>query len=101
MRAFYSWSMRHGSHILFALSAVLFLIGFGQALVSLQNTVGESYIAGERVSEGALQWVMFMTGALTALSTAVFPFIGALVIHRWDRATLARDVAPRPEENVG
>lgn len=84
MRAIYLWCMRNGSQLLFALSVVLFVIGFGQALLSLRNTVGQSLVAGEAVSEGVMEWLLFLNATLSAFGYAILPFIGAVAIHRWD-----------------
>ncbi|MDQ2878120.1 MAG: hypothetical protein M3R41_03465 [Pseudomonadota bacterium] len=71
--------------ILFLVSLVLFLIGFGQAVLGLKNTAGESMIAGEPVSAGVISFLLFLSGTFTSLAAAAVPFIGAVAINRWDR----------------
>jgi hypothetical protein len=93
MRTIYLWAMRNGAPILFALSAILFLLGFAQALISMRKTIGDGLVAGVPLGEAGMQWVLFLGGTLTALSTAVLPFLGALAIHRWDRSARAKDAA--------
>lgn len=93
----YLWAMRNGAAILFGLSAILFLIGFGQALLSFQNTVGEASIAGVSMGAATMQWLMLLSGALTALSAAVLPFIGALAIYRWDHSARRSDSSTKQQ----
>lgn len=81
----YNWSMRHASMILFVISAVIFLIGFGQAVVSLNNTVGETAFGGQTISAGLASFLIFLSGTFTSLAAAAVPFIGAVAVNRWDR----------------
>ena len=81
----YNWSMRHASMILFIVSVVLFLIGFGQAVLALKNTASDSFIGGEPISGRIASFLIFLTGTFTALAAAAVPFIGAVAINRWDR----------------
>lgn len=81
----YNWSMRHASKILFIVSIVIFLIGFGQALLALKNASGDAIIAGESVGAGLMSFLILLTGTFSALGAAAIPFIGAVAIHRWDR----------------
>jgi uncharacterized membrane protein (DUF485 family) len=81
----YNWSMKRASVILFVISAVIFLIGLGQALLALKNTAGDAIIGGEPISVGVMSFLMLLTGTFTALSSAAIPFIGAVAIDRWDR----------------
>jgi len=98
MRSIYLWAMRNGSPILFAVAAILFLVGFGQALIGMRNTVGDGIIAGESLGQAGMQWIMFLSGTLAAFGSAAIPFFGALVIHRWDRtAHRARTETDSPE----
>ena len=91
MRSIYVWAMRNGSAILFAVAAILFLVGLAQALVGMRNTVGDSFVAGEPLGQAGTQWIMFLSGTLAAFSSAAIPFLGALVIHRWDRSVRGAD----------
>ena len=81
----YKWAMRHASMILFLISAAIILTGFGQALLGIGNSGGETSIGGEPVSAKLVSLLMFFTGVFTALVSAAIPFIGAVVIHRLDR----------------
>jgi hypothetical protein len=81
----YKWAMRHASVILFVISAAIVLIGFGQALLGIGGSGGETSIGGEPVSAKLVSLLVFFTGVFTALVSAAIPFIGAVVIHRWDR----------------
>ncbi|TRW14660.1 hypothetical protein [Glacieibacterium frigidum] len=72
--------MRNGAQILFALSALIFLIVLGQALLSLRFPM----VAGQSFESQPVGGLMFLTSLLSALSSAVLPFFGALVIDRWD-----------------
>jgi hypothetical protein len=81
----YKWSMRHASMILFVISAVIFLIGLGQAILALKNTGGDAIVSGEPISAGLMSFLMLLTGTFTALSSAAIPYIGAVFINRWDR----------------
>jgi hypothetical protein len=93
--------MRRGSQILFAIAFVLFLIGFGQALVSFQNTVGGTQlIAGEPVGPRFAEWILLLGGVWQALSSAALPFIGALIVDRWDRAAKSTGTEPANLGNV-
>ena len=85
MKQTYRWAMRNAAPTLFVVAAVLFLIGVGQALLSLKNTVGQSVFAGQPVSQGGTQWLMFVSGAFAAISSAVLPFAAAAALYRWDR----------------
>ena len=89
MKQTYEWAMRNGAPVLFAVAAVLFLIGVGQALLSLKNAVGEVALMGQPVSQGVVQWLLFLTGTFAAIGSAVFPFAAALAIYRWDRCITA------------
>lgn len=77
--------MRHASMILFVVSAVIFLIGLGQAVMALKNAVGGSFIAGEPMSSGLVSFLMFLSGTFAAFGGAALPFLGAVAINRWDR----------------
>lgn len=81
----YNWSMRHASMILFAVSAALFIIGFGQAILALKNTVGDTMVGGQPISAGLASFLIFLSGTFSALAAAAVPFIGAVAIDRWDR----------------
>ena len=85
MKRIFQWAMRDAAPVLFTVAAVLFLIGFGQALLSFQNAVGEAMFAGQPVSQGISQWLLFLTGTFTAISSAVLPFAAAAALYRWDR----------------
>lgn len=87
----YRAAMRNASMILFLISAVVFLIGFGQALVAVQNTAGSSGLSGEPISERVADLLMFLTGTFAALSSAAVPFIGAVAIERWDRRSVTKE----------
>ncbi len=86
----YKWAMRHASMILFLIGAVIFLIGFGQAVLAIKNAGAETSIGGEMISARLTSLLLFLTGTFAALSSAAIPFIGAVVIDRWDRQN-ARD----------
>jgi hypothetical protein len=85
MKQTYRWAMQNAAPTLFVIAAVLFLIGVGQALLSLKNTVGEAVFVGQPVGQGVAQWLMFLTGTFTAISSAVLPFAAAAALYRWDR----------------
>jgi len=85
MKPIYRWAMQKAAPTLFVVAAVLFLIGLGQALLSLKNTVGEAVFVGQPIGQGAAQWLMFLTGTFAAISSAVFPFAAAAALYRWDR----------------
>ncbi|GAA4009034.1 hypothetical protein GCM10022280_02290 [Sphingomonas swuensis] len=71
---------------LFIVSFVIFLIGFGQALLALKNTSGNSgLVMGEPISERVEHLLLFVTGTFAALTSAALPFMGAVAIERWDR----------------
>ena len=93
MKRIYLWAMRNGAPVLFALSFVLFLIGFGQMLASVNTSMGQTFVNGQPVTEGAMNWLLLLTGTFSALSAAVLPFAVALAIYRWD--SLARDPSMR------
>ena len=81
----YNWSMRHASLILFFISAVLFLIGLGQALVAVKNAAANTMIGGQPIAAGLGSFLIFIGGTFAALSSAAIPFIGAVAINRWDQ----------------
>lgn len=81
----YKWSMRHASMILFMVSGGLFLIGFGQAVLALKNFGSGTMIGGEPIGAGLASFLVFLSGTFTALSSAAIPFLGAVIIERWDR----------------
>lgn len=81
----YKWSMKYASVILFVISAVIFLIGLGQALFALKSSGGEAVVAGEPIGAGLMSFLLLLTGTFTALSSAAVPFLGAVAIDRWDR----------------
>ena len=69
MRASYAWAMRNGSMILFAVAALLFLVGLGRLFIGFRP---------------GTPLELFIGAVLSALSSAAFPLFGALVVHRWD-----------------
>lgn len=79
MRTFYNWAMRYGSQLLFAVSVASFMIGLGQALL------GDS-IPGRSSGVPADQLFVLLTALVGALNFGVWPFIGAVLIHRWDHS---------------
>lgn len=85
MRSIYLWAMRNGSQLLFAFSAFLFLIGLGQGLVGLKDLGPDSLSRGP-LSPEAFQFLLLLSGLSAAISGAVLPFIGAVLVHRWDRS---------------
>ncbi|MBO9622872.1 MAG: hypothetical protein J7500_09195 [Sphingomonas sp.] len=80
----YRWSMKHASMVLFVISAGIFLIGFGQALLLLKDTGGDSVIGGKPISAELTSILMFLLRTFGTLSSAAIPFIGAVAINRWD-----------------
>ena len=85
MKQAYRWAMQNAAPTLFVVAAVLLLIGIGQAFVGLKNTVGEAVFVGQSVGQETAQWLLFLTGTFTAISSAVLPFAAAAVLYRWDR----------------
>jgi len=85
MKQTYRWAMQNAAPALFVVAAVLFLIGLGQALLGLKNTLGEAVFVGQPVSQGVAQWLLFLSGTFTAISSAVIPFAAAAALYRWDR----------------
>jgi len=81
----YGWAMRHASVILFAVSFFIFLIGFGQAVLALENTGTSTMIGGEQISASVVSLLFFLSGTFSALSAAAIPFIGAVAVDRWDK----------------
>jgi hypothetical protein len=82
MDSCYRWAMHRASAILFGFSVVLFLVGFAQALLMLKSSTGGPMVAeqpfGERLAD------FLLSGALAAFSSATLPFLGAVVVNRWD-----------------
>ncbi|MEP9359833.1 hypothetical protein [Sphingomonas sp. KR3-1] len=58
---------------------------FGQALLALKNAGHAAIIAGEPISSAPMFFLSMLTGTLAALSKAVLPFLGAVLINRWNR----------------
>jgi hypothetical protein len=84
MRA-YHWAMRHASMILFYVSAVLFLIGLGNAVLVLKSTSDYFGTAGQAGGSGIASLLSFFANTFAALSSAAIPFLGAVAVNRWDR----------------
>ena len=55
MKQTYRWAMQNAAPALFVVAAVLFLIGLGQALLGLKNTLGEAVFVGQPISQGVAQ----------------------------------------------
>ena len=84
MKQTYRWAMQNAAPMLFIVATVLFF-GIGQAFVGLKNTVGEAVFVGQPVGQEVAQWLLFLTGTFTALSSAALPFAAAALLYRWDR----------------
>ena len=88
MSRFFRWCMRHGAKILFAVA----LLQVAAALVGwlwLLAEAGRGWSStGEPLSDNVL--TEFAT-ILYAVSGALLPFFGALVIDRLDRGLAARE----------
>lgn len=99
MRTIYHWAMRNGSQLLFAFSAFLFLIGLGQGLVGLKD-LGPGSMSSGALSPEAFQLLLLLSGLSAAISGAVLPFIGAVLIHRWDVSRRNQDIEASRREEV-
>ena len=81
---FYKWAMRRGSVILFLASAFISLIGLAHAMFATRNTASPN-IGGALASDKLASLLLFLSSAFDALALASIPFIGAVIINRWDR----------------
>lgn len=81
---FYNWAMKRASGILFVASASIFLVGIARALFATQNAASPN-IEGALASDKLASLFLFVSSALEALGLASLPFIGAVVINRWDQ----------------
>jgi hypothetical protein len=96
MKSAYDFSMRHGSRILFGLSIALLLIGLGQAAAGLRTSIAQSSASGMPPPQTGIQWLLLLTGTFSAFSAAALPFIGAVLVHRWDASR--RSAANLPQQ---
>ena len=80
----FQWTMRHGARLLFCLAAGLALLGAADTLMSTMTELGGAWET-HRSDAPVYAWVLILQRLFMALSGAVWPLFGALVIHRWDR----------------
>lgn len=62
-------SIRNESVILFVISAIVFLIGFGQAIFAIENTAASYSVAGVAIGARAPSLRLFLSGTLAALNS--------------------------------
>jgi hypothetical protein len=83
---FFQWVLRHGPSVLCGTAVVILLVGVGQAIDTVRiepGTRATTYFG--RLWEGlSISWNPGLWHLLRALSTAAWPFFGALVIQRID-----------------
>jgi hypothetical protein len=75
---FYQMSMAHGSRILFAVAALLVAFGI----------VGTVYQFGRLGTGNEIRadWMLMMNTLFAAVTNGIFPFVGAVAIHRFDKS---------------
>lgn len=78
----YSRTMKNGSRLLFAIAVLLFLSG---SLEGIRLLVSVSIEPFGPSNEPRWEWLQLFNAVLNALSFAVVPLIGALLIDRADR----------------
>lgn len=78
----YSRTMKNGSRLLFAIAVLLFLSG---SLEGIRLLVSVSIEPFGPNNEPRWEWHQLVNAVLNALSFAVMPLIGALLIDRADR----------------
>jgi hypothetical protein len=78
----YSRAMKNGSRLLFAIAVLLFLSG---ALEGIRLLVSVSIAPFGPNNEPRWEWHQLVNAVLNALSWAVMPLFGALVVDRADR----------------
>jgi hypothetical protein len=92
MNGIFRWSMRHGAKFLFALALIQLLIGVVPFIAALFTETGHmARNLGYSPDPSGFPFAIQLQLLLHAISSAAFPFFGALLIDRLDRWLAARD----------
>ena len=90
--SFYRWCMRYGAAILFVIAVVQLVIGLIGPIHMLLTTTGRmASDLGYTPDRNPLQFELQLQMVMTAITTAAFPFFGALLISRLDRRVRPKD----------
>jgi hypothetical protein len=83
--SFYRWCLRSGAAILFIVALAQLVFGLAAVIITPGTSIGQSPEGGHDLA-GTLLWLQVLMATITS---AAFPFFGALVIDRLDRRAAA------------
>lgn len=83
----FQWTVRHGARLLFALAAILFLLGFVQSFLAAEafKSSTASSMGGFQLSAFQSAMMAYGSGIFSAFDQAVIPLFAALVVNHLDR----------------
>jgi hypothetical protein len=73
----YGWAMRNGSRLLFAIAAIMLVMGLVQSLHLIGRFGPENELHAD--------WLQVVAQILAAFSYTVMPLLGSLLVNRLDR----------------
>jgi ABC-type dipeptide/oligopeptide/nickel transport system permease subunit len=88
--SFYRWCLRSGAAILFAISVAQLVLGLASAMTAAGTSIGRS-ADGAHDLTGTVIWLEMVMAVVTS---AAFPFFGAVLIDRLDRRIVERKAEP-------
>ena len=92
MNGFFGWCMRYGAAILFAVALLQLALGIIGPIYFLAQATSEMASDHSLQPSGMLD-ILHLQTVLSAISPAMFPFFGALLIDRLDRWLGRREAA--------
>jgi uncharacterized membrane protein len=88
----FQWTVRYGSRLLFAVAAMMVLLGAAATVVRFANTAAQ-VAAGRAAYDLPYGYLlMLLGGLLSAVKEAVVPLVAAIVLDRFDRWIIHRQV---------